>query len=89
MMEALSVLAGTAAETAASYGESAEAESTAYLQDASGRYVYDPAVPEERAAALVAQLRAGEAASESFGESMSEASSESVGDWLTRAGIVQ
>jgi outer membrane biosynthesis protein TonB len=85
MMEALSVLAGNAAETATSYGESAEAESTAYLQDASGRFVYDPAVPEERASALVAQLRAGEAASGSFGESTNE----SVGDWLTRAGVIQ
>ena len=78
-----------AAETAASSGESAESESTAYLQDASGRFVYDPAVPEERAAALVAQLRAGEGTSESFAEAMGEASYESVGDWLTRAGIVQ
>jgi len=89
MMEALSVLAGSAAETATSYGESAEAESTAYLQDASGRFIYDPAVPEERAAALVAHLRAGEAVPGPFAESMSEMSGESVGDWLSRAGMLQ
>jgi hypothetical protein len=89
MMEALSVLAGSAAESAPSYGESGEAESTAYLRDESGRFAYDPAVPEERAAALVAHVRAGEAASGYFGASMSEARDASVGSWLAHAGLIQ
>ena len=89
MMEALSVLAGSAAQTAPAYGESAEAESTAYLRDESGRFAYDPAVPEERAAALVAHLRAGPAESEAFVGSMGEASDASVGSWLSRAGMIQ
>jgi len=88
MMEALSVLAGSAAESAPRYGESTESESTAYMRDASGQLVYDPAVPEERVAALVAQLRAGESVG-AAGEAMSEAHDDSVGDWLSRAGLVQ
>jgi hypothetical protein len=78
-MNALSVLANQAAsESVAWYGDATEAESGEYLRDDHGSYLYDPAVPEERAAALVAHLRAAEA--ERYGED--------VGGWLLRAGMV-
>jgi hypothetical protein len=93
-MNALSVLAGQAAtEAAERYGEADEAESTDYLRDELGSFVYDPAVAEERAAALLAQLRSGEAASSRAHATSNGASNGAangaVAAWLARAGLVQ
>jgi hypothetical protein len=92
IMEALSVLAEQAgAEAAEHTGGSGESESTAYLRDASGAYRYDPASPEERAAALVEQLRSDAAWRGGFGEAsdrMNGSEEDRVGEWLARAGLV-
>jgi hypothetical protein len=89
-MNALSVLAGQAAmEAAERYGEAAEEESTSYLRDASGSFLYDPAVAEERAAALLAQLRAGESVYGGANGHPNGSRGDAVGDWFARAGLVQ
>lgn len=89
-MNALATLATQAATVSTeAYGEAADAECTAYLRDPSGRFAYDPAVPEDRAAALLGHLRAGEAAEASEAYDGYDTTGESLGDWLARAGLVR
>jgi hypothetical protein len=93
-MNALSVLANQAASEAEAYGTLDESEATAYLRDASGQLTYDPAVAEERAAALLALLGSGEADGGTLGDWGAESGGEGAAHdrldaWFQRSGLLQ
>jgi hypothetical protein len=85
MMNTLSVLAEqAAAEAADGYPEAWSPESTTYLMNGGGGLYYDPAVPEERAAAVLQRIHA-----QPVGAWGAAAAPDGVTTWLAQAGLLE